>query len=82
MHWLLDVVMDEDYSRVRTAHALENLALLCRLACNLLQCERNAAPPDRSPLRFKELIPRAARDGAFRSRLLDRIFPRPAPRLA
>jgi predicted transposase YbfD/YdcC len=38
-HWVLDVVFNEDQSRARKANATENLALLRRLALNLLRCE-------------------------------------------
>ena len=36
-HWLLDVVLDEDRARTRKDHGAENIALLRRLALNLLQ---------------------------------------------
>jgi predicted transposase YbfD/YdcC len=39
-HWILDVVFHEDQSRVRVGHAAENLAMLRRLALNLLHRER------------------------------------------
>ena len=77
LHWVLDIVVDEDHSRARTASAAENLALIRRLAYTLLQRVRDAAPADQPPPRFKQLIHRAARDDTFRSRLLDR--PRPSP---
>ena len=37
LHWRLDVVLREDYSRVRTGHAPENCAVLRCLALNLLK---------------------------------------------
>lgn len=37
LHWVLDVVFDEDASRVRKNHAAHNLATLRRLALNLLR---------------------------------------------
>jgi len=37
LHWVLDVTMNEDRSRVRKDHAPENLALLRRLALNLIK---------------------------------------------
>lgn len=42
LHWVLDVAFREDESRVRTGHAAENLAVLRRLALNLLKRETTA----------------------------------------
>ncbi|MFQ6027766.1 MAG: ISAs1 family transposase [Dehalococcoidia bacterium] len=39
LHWMLDVAFREDQSRVRTGYAPENLALLRRIALNLLRQE-------------------------------------------
>ena len=39
VHWQLDVSFNEDQSRARTGHAAENLAILRRLALNLLKRE-------------------------------------------
>jgi hypothetical protein len=39
-HWILDVVFDEDDSRVRAGNAPENLALVRKLTHNLLQPEK------------------------------------------
>jgi predicted transposase YbfD/YdcC len=36
-HWILDVVWDEDGSRIRKANAAENVALLRKIALNLLK---------------------------------------------
>jgi predicted transposase YbfD/YdcC len=38
-HWVLDMVFNEDQSRARVDNAAENLALLRRLALNLVRCE-------------------------------------------
>ncbi len=40
LHWILDVVFREDDSRVRVGHAAENLALIRRVALNMLQQEK------------------------------------------
>jgi predicted transposase YbfD/YdcC len=58
LHWVLDVVMNEDKNRARKDHAPENLATLRRLALNILQ-----AHPDGKSMRRK--IKRAGWDDAF-----------------
>ena len=58
LHWVLDVVMDEDGSRARKDYAPENLARLRRFALNLLR-----ANPDQGSTRGK--IKRAGWDDAF-----------------
>ena len=40
LHWRLDVVLREDFSRVRTDHGPENFAVLRRFALNLLKREK------------------------------------------
>ena len=47
-HWTLDVVMDEDRARARKDNAAENLALLRRLALNILRGD-----PDKTSVRGK-----------------------------
>jgi predicted transposase YbfD/YdcC len=37
LHWVLDVGLNEDQSRIRTGYAAENLAALRKMALNLLQ---------------------------------------------
>jgi predicted transposase YbfD/YdcC len=63
LHWVLDVVMDEDGSRARKDHAPENLARLRRFALNLLR-----ANPDPGSTRGK--IKRAGWDDAFLLQIL------------
>jgi predicted transposase YbfD/YdcC len=58
LHWVLDVVMNEDRNRTRKDHAPENLAILRRLALNILR-----AHPDDKSMRRK--IKRAGWDNAF-----------------
>jgi predicted transposase YbfD/YdcC len=58
LHWMLDVVFDEDANRSRKDNAPENLAILRRLALNIMQCH-----PDRISMRQK--IKRAGWDDAF-----------------
>jgi predicted transposase YbfD/YdcC len=63
LHWVLDVVLDEDNSRSRKDHGPENLALLRGFALNILRSH-----PDATPLRRK--IKRAGWDNAFLVTLL------------
>ena len=42
LHWVLDVAMQEDHSRVRKDQAPENLAVLRHIALNLLKQEKTA----------------------------------------
>lgn len=42
VHWILDVAFHEDQSRVRKDHAPENLAVMRRIALNLLRKEKSA----------------------------------------
>jgi predicted transposase YbfD/YdcC len=58
LHWVLDVVMNEDRNRARKDHAPENLATLRRLALNILRTH-----PDGKSMRRK--IKRAGWDDAF-----------------
>jgi predicted transposase YbfD/YdcC len=58
LHWVLDVHFSEDSNRSRCDHAPENLAILRRLALNILRTH-----PDRASLRRK--IKRAGWDNAF-----------------
>jgi predicted transposase YbfD/YdcC len=63
MHWILDVVLGEDANRTRKDSAPDNLAVLRRLALNLLQ----AHPADIS---IQRKIKAAAWDDAFLLSLL------------
>jgi predicted transposase YbfD/YdcC len=58
MHWLLDVLFDEDASRARKDYGPENLAVLRRLALNIIRSH-----PARISMRQK--VKRAGWDDAF-----------------
>ena len=72
MHWVLDVIFDEDRSRARERHAAENLATIRRIVNNILRMERDRGDPEKPP-RLKQLMRRAARFDDFRKRL-PRVF--------
>jgi predicted transposase YbfD/YdcC len=42
LHWVLDVVFDEDHSRIRKDHAPQNFAVIRQIALNLLKQEKSA----------------------------------------
>lgn len=63
LHWVLDVVFDEDAGRTRKDNGPENLAIVRRLALNII-----GSHPDRISMRQK--VKRAGWDDAF---LLDLI---------
>ena len=58
LHWVLDVVFNEDRARNRKDHGPENLSILRKLALNMLRSH-----PDKTSLRRK--IKRAGWDDAF-----------------
>jgi predicted transposase YbfD/YdcC len=63
LHWVLDVVLNEDQARNRKDHGPKNLALLRRLALNLAQLE-----PSKGSMRGK--LKRAGWNDAFLAQLL------------
>lgn len=66
LHWVLDVVMNEDHARARKDNAPENLALLRRLALNIIK--RNT---DKGSNRIK--FKRAGWDNRFLRKLIAEI---------
>jgi predicted transposase YbfD/YdcC len=50
LHWVMDVIFNEDQSRARTKHASQNLATLRRLSLNLLKLS-----PKKRSIRGKKL---------------------------
>jgi predicted transposase YbfD/YdcC len=63
LHWMLDVVMDEDQARNRKDNGPQNLALLRKLALNLAKLE-----PSKGSMRGK--LKRAGWDNAFLAQIL------------
>ena len=66
LHWVLDVHFAEDRNRARKDNAPENLAILRRLALNILR-----AHPDRKSINLK--IRRAGWDEAFLTQVLSHM---------
>jgi predicted transposase YbfD/YdcC len=58
LHWVLDVVFDEDGNRARKDHAPENLAILRRLALNIIRSHP-------APISLRQKIKRAGWDDSF-----------------
>lgn len=58
LHWVLDVVFDEDRNRARKDHAPENLAILRRLALNVIRTHP-------APTSLRQKIKRAGWDNSF-----------------
>ncbi len=63
LHWVLDVILNEDRARNRKDHGPENIAILRKLALNLLRSH-----PDTASIRRK--VKRAGWDDAFLLSLL------------
>lgn len=66
LHWVLDVIMNEDQARARKDNAPENLVLLRRLALNIIKPNRNKGS---NRLKFK----RAGWDDRFLLKLITEI---------
>lgn len=66
MHWVLDVIFDEDGCRVRKDNGPENLAILRGLALNILRS-------DPSPGSMRQKIKRAGWDDAFLINMLSQM---------
>ena len=67
LHWVLDVCFREDECRVRSGHAPENLAILRRLALNLLKHTKHHKRG------IKVKMKRAGWDNSFLTALLKEI---------
>ena len=68
LHWCLDVIFQEDASRIRKDHAPRNMSLLRRLALNLLRQE-----PSKGSLAMKRY--RAGLDNQFLLQILNANLP-------
>lgn len=61
LHWVLDVVFDEDQSRLRKGHGARNMAVVRHFAINLVRHADEGLRPPRSGLRRKTNKPPAPR---------------------
>jgi predicted transposase YbfD/YdcC len=67
LHWVLDVTMNEDMSRVRKDNAPENLATLRRIAINMVK-------KDKTPMKGRPSIRRAMKRAAYLNASLEQIL--------
>ncbi len=68
LHWTLDVVFNEDQSRLRKGHGAKNMAVVRHFAINLVRQVDEAARPPRTGLRHKTNKPRAPQKTSVRLR--------------
>jgi predicted transposase YbfD/YdcC len=68
LHWTLDVVFNEDQSRVRKGHGAKNMAVVRHFAINLVRMVDEAARPQRTGLRRKTKKPAAPQKTSIRLR--------------
>lgn len=54
LHWTLDMVFGEDYSRIRTGNGAENVAIIRQVALNQLQAAKKSYPKDMSINRLRK----------------------------
>jgi predicted transposase YbfD/YdcC len=59
LHWTLDVVFDEDQSRLRKGHGARNMAVVRHFALNLVRQAPENIRPERTGLRRKTNKPKA-----------------------
>lgn len=67
LHWIMDVVFGEDYSRVRTANGAENMSLIKHVALNKLQA---AKPEFKKDMSIKRLRKKAGWDDGTLDKIL------------
>lgn len=68
LHWTLDVVFDEDRSRLRKGHGARNMAVVRHFALNLVRNADEGLRPPRSGLRRKTAKPPAPRHTPIKRR--------------
>jgi predicted transposase YbfD/YdcC len=68
LHWTLDVVFNEDQSRLRKGHGANNMAVVRHFAINLVRQVDEAARPPRTGLRRKTKKPPAPQKTSIKLR--------------
>ena len=68
LHWVLDVVFDEDQSRLRKGHGAKNMAVVRHFAINLVRHADEGLRPPRSGLRRKTNKPPAPKVTSIKRR--------------
>lgn len=68
LHWTLDVVFNEDQSRLRKGHGAKNMAVVRHFAINLVRQVDEAARPQRTGLRRKTNKPAAPQKTSIKLR--------------
>jgi predicted transposase YbfD/YdcC len=68
LHWTLDVVFNEDQSRLRKGHGAKNMAVVRHFAINLVRQVDEAARPVRTGLRRNTNKPRAPQKTSIKLR--------------
>jgi predicted transposase YbfD/YdcC len=68
LHWVLDVVFNEDQSRLRKGHGAKNMAVVRHFAINHVRIAQDPVKPERSGLRRKTNKPPAPKSTSIRLR--------------
>lgn len=68
LHWVLDVVFNEDQSRLRKGHGARNMALVRHFALNLVRLAPEELVPERRSLRRKTNKPKSTRKTPIKRR--------------
>lgn len=68
LHWTLDVVFDEDRSRLRKGHGAKNMAVVRHFAINLVRRASEDLRPERRSLRRRTNKPKAPRKTPLKRR--------------
>ena len=68
LHWVLDVVFNEDQSRLRKGHGARNMAVVRHFALNLVRLAPEDLFPERRNLKRKTIKPKSQRKTPIKRR--------------